>query len=265
MIKVNQETLDEINNWSWEDTYVVADFDRTLTSCDSVTSWGLLSASNVAPRGFIEREQSLYKHYRPFEVDNTIPFAEKNNLMLEWWTSLISALSEFGFSKEKIDNLMSYSDLISLRDGAKELFTNLYSQNVPVIIVSAGLGNTISHFLDSQGINYPNICIVSNFLEYEDGNVKGIKGNVIHSLNKSEELLSEEQKEAIKAKKHVILLGDQIPDINMISEEKRKDALKIAFTNNEGEFSRHYNVLCPQDASFLEVMEILPSFGIKRS
>lgn len=268
MIKANQEILDEVQNWNWDDTYVVADFDRTLSSSDSITSWGLLSATSMVPKEFIQRENELYNYYRPMEIDSAISPEKKNNLMLEWWRLLLSALREYEFSKDKIDNLMNYSALISLREGVKELFESLYLKNVPIIIISAGLGNTIEHFLESNGINYPNVFIVSNFLEYEDGKVKGTIGKIIHSLNKGEELLTDEQKAAIGNRKHVILLGDQIPDINMISEEKRKKALRIAFgvsPKTEEDFSKYYNVLCTKDTSFIEVMEVLPSLGIKRS
>lgn len=268
MIKVNQEILDEVQSWSWNDTYVVADFDRTISSSDSITSWGLLSATNKVPKDFIQRENELYDYYRPLEIDSTISLEQKNNLMHNWWNSLLMLLKEFEFSKDKIENLMNYSDLISLREGAKELFEGLYLENVPIIIISAGLGNTIERFLESKGINYPNVFIVSNFLEYKDGKVKGTASKIIHSLNKGEALLTDEQKTAIGPRKHVILLGDQISDINMISEEKRSNALRIGFginEENEEEFSKYYNALCSKDTSFIEVMEILPSLGIKRS
>lgn len=270
MIKYNDNLLGEINSWEDSDTYVVADFDRTLTSSTSVTSWGLFSATKKVPEGFMQKEQALYEHYRPIELDNSISYAEKNFLMNEWWTTLIMSLNEFGLTENDIDNLMTESGLITFRDGAKELFQSLAQRNIPIVIISAGLGDTIRHFLEQNGVMYPNVHIVSNFLNYENGNVKGIKGNTIHALNKSAALLSEDQQKEIAGRNHIILLGDQISDTYMVSEEKRAEALKVAFiaegTYND-EFANHFDILCTGDTSFIDLSKEFSIFsldGMKR-
>lgn len=265
MIKYNERILDEINSWEDCDTYVVADFDRTLTTSSSVTSWGLLSANENAPKGFSRIDKELYDLYRPIEVDPNMPFVEKNFYMTQWWISLIRSLSEFGLTQNDIANLMSDSGLINFREGAKELLQSLSSRNIPIIIMSAGLGDTIKTFLERHGVMYPNIHIVSNFLHYEKGVVDGIKGNVIHSLNKNEDLLSIEAQKAIEGRSHIILLGDQISDINMIASEKRTSALKVAFiadgTYNEG-FEEIFDVLCTSDTSFVDLSKEFAIFSL---
>ncbi len=49
--------------------YVVADFDKTITSGNSATSWSILASSNLVPSSYIKERDELYKYYRPIEVD----------------------------------------------------------------------------------------------------------------------------------------------------------------------------------------------------
>ena len=53
---------------------------------------------------------------------------------------------------------------IVLRDGFKDFLYGLYMQNIPVVILSAGIGNVILETLKLYNCLYDNIYIVSNFI-----------------------------------------------------------------------------------------------------
>lgn len=264
MIKYNENIIEELKSWQDEDYFVIADFDRTLSSSDSVTSWGIFGASQKVPKEFNERERELYNFYRPIEIDKSIPFAQKSAYMTKWWSDLIMSLKEFAFSESDIKHLMTDSSLITFRQGAKEYLRSLAEKGVPLIIMSAGLGDTIMAFLEQNGVLYPNIYVVSNFLNYENGLITGIKGDIIHSLNKSFAMIPLEVRAIIQNRPHAILLGDQITDVNMLSEERKGQSLKVAFVPNESNsegYEECFDVLSSFDTSFGDLSKEIPIFS----
>ena len=60
MIYINSK--DKIKNINLEDNnyYVVIDFDKTLTSGESVTSWGLTAKSNGIGPDYTEKRMALF-------------------------------------------------------------------------------------------------------------------------------------------------------------------------------------------------------------
>ena len=76
---------------------------------------------------------------------------------------------------------------MAFREGAKEFLKSMNDRNIPIIVISAGVGNIIQQFLINNDCNFPNIYICSNFLEYENGIIQGVRdNNLIHPLNKNE-------------------------------------------------------------------------------
>lgn len=142
----------------------------------------------------------------------------------------------------------------------------LNQNGVPVIIISAGVGNIIEQFLVKNQCNFPNIFICSNFLEYVDGKIIGVRnGNLIHSLNKNEVSLPEQIKEKIK-NRIPILLGDNIMDINMVDADK--SVVKIGFLDEKVEermetFLDNFDLVCTENTSYDELIEYI-SKKVKR-
>lgn len=99
----------------------------------------------------------------------------------------------------------------SLRDGTHDLFKELSDLNVPLLVFSAGLGDSILAVLKHADVMYPNVHIVSNFLQYENGLLNGL-GNtqqtIIHTFNKNENSLKgTDYYDTVHDRKHVILMG----------------------------------------------------------
>ena len=138
--------------------------------------------------------------------------------------------------------------------------------NIPIIIISAGIGNVIEEFFKIQNDYYANIKIMSNFIQYENGKIKNLKEAPIHALNKNIVKLDEESKKKISLRDNILLLGDGIPDLKMISPEERKRAITVGFLdeniNQNLEFyNKEFDIVITNNGSFNDLNEIFHTIG----
>ena len=260
MISIKEETLNKIKNWSDDSIYVLTDFDRTITVGNSASSWSILSKSDMVPKEYVNERQELYDYYRPYEIDESLDYDIKNQLMSEWWNKHIGLFIKYKLSEEVINNAARNLRVMAFREGAKEFLESMRDRNIPVIIISAGIGNFIEQFLIKNDCNFSNIFIVSNFIKFENGIAIGVSDNVIHSLNKNEVSLPGEIKSLIKNRTNIILLGDSISDLRMAKEESRLNALKIGFLEekveeNKSYFEKQFDVVCTDNTNYSELSE----------
>lgn len=264
MLNIKEGILDSTNNWN-NNYYIVTDFDRTITAGDSESSWGTLSKSNSVPKEYVEERQKLYNKYRPIEIDLTLDYETKNKLMIEWWTNHINLFIKYKLKESIIKNTAQNPNMMKFRAGAQEFLKKMHDKNIPIIIISAGIGNFIKEFLIQNNVLYDNIYIVANFIKFENGIATGISNNIIHSLNKNAISIPNEVKDLIKDKENIVLLGDGIDDIKMVSEDKKDPTLKIGFLNANtekdfNEYMKAFDVVGHNNASFNELMDTFNIF-----
>ena len=90
----------------------------------------------------------------------------------------IATLKKFEITEETINYSANNESIMCFRNGAKRFLSDMNSMDIPIVVISAVDGNIIQQFLINNNCNYPNIYICSNFLEYENGKIKGIRGKV---------------------------------------------------------------------------------------
>lgn len=253
----------KINNFDFnpDNLYVVADFDRTLTRGDSESTWGIISKADNMGDDYKQKRTALYEKYRPMEIDDTLPFEVKSQKMDEWWKSHIELFHKYGLKEEHVKNAVKEVHL-KYRDGAKDFLKKMNELNIPVIIISAGIGNIIYEFLIEENDLYPNIHIVSNTIEFEDGIIKGIKGSTIHSMNKDIVHGDKEVLEIVQDRKNILLFGDLVEDTKMVPKEKEENTLKFGFLDHKIEentniYREVYDVVIKNEGSFKSVLEII--------
>lgn len=257
MIIIKEGTKERIKNWHDNNIHILTDFDRTITRGDSNSSWGILSKNNFN-KEYEKERKSLYEFYRPIEINEKIDLETKDKLMEEWWNKHISLFVKYKMSEDIINNALNNNDIMSFRNGAKEFLVSMHKRKIPVIIISAGIGNFIEQFLIKHNCYYDNIYIVSNFIKFENGVAVGISGNLIHSFNKNEVSITDDIKEVINGRNNIILLGDTIGDIFMARKEDRDNALKIGFLEENIEenltyFENSFDVVCTDNTSYNEL------------
>lgn len=78
------------------------------------------------------------------------------------------------------------------REGSAEAFNKLFSKKIPIIVLSAGVGDVVELILMHENLFTDNVSVVSNFLKLSTDNsglstIEGFKGQkLIHVFNKNE-------------------------------------------------------------------------------
>lgn len=129
---------------------------------------------------------------------------------------------------------------------------------IPIIIVSAGIENTIEEFLKLNNIYYSNIKIVSNKIDFKN------KSNTkyVHALNKNKQIWKKDIIDNIYTKKYAILIGDVIADTNMLPDNIKNDKITIAFLDNNIEenlelYNKYFDIVLTNNTSFKEIEKLL--------
>lgn len=264
MITFNNK-LKDINNIDEKDVYILTDFDGTITKSNSDSSWSSIFKNPKVTKEFKDECISIYTYYHKYEIDDSLDINKKINIMNEWYQKNIQTLKDFNITKDIIDYAVNNTNIMDFRDGAKEFLETMYKKNIPVIVISAGVGNIIENFLIKNNCNYSNIHICSNFLEYKNNLITSIRdNNLIHPLNKDEVSLPISLQNIIKDKKNTILLGDNITDINMST--LNKNLFKIGFLDEQIEeriqtFKDNYDIVCTNNTSYNELKDIIDLFN----
>lgn len=232
MIKINDKTkiiLEKINK---NNCFFIMDFDRTITCGNSQTSWGVMADKDTIPLKFREEKEKLYDHYRPLEVDADIDEETKKDLMIDWFYESLSLFEKYHVSKKTIEEITKNPNTMKMRNGMDGLFKFCKENNIPIIIISAGITDFIKGFLISNNYSLDNIIIKSNEFIFSNDKVAGFK-NIVHSYNKNEIKLTEQEQNLITGKENLILMGDLISDIQMSNNFVYKNIVNIGFLNDE--------------------------------
>lgn len=255
-IKDNIKSLFPIRDLS--NIYVVADFDRTITKGNSKTSWSILSDSPYVPKEYVKDRQDLYNYYRPIELNESMDINLKSNFMKEWFQKHISLFVKYKISKDIFKNAASDLRIMEFRSGAKEFIGFLNQNNIPLIIISAGIGNFIETFLELNNCYFDNIYVSSNKIIFKNNIAVGVEGNIIHSLNKNEVSLPQNIKEKLNNRKKVILLGDQISDLRMVDKSKHDIVYTTCFLTDEGKdniekIKSKFDIVCEFNDNYFDL------------
>lgn len=238
---VNQKIKNLIEG-GFDKLQVVSDFDKTLTKQHQngkmhLSSFGIFSCCPSVTEEHTRFSTELNKKYAPCEVDPTISKPEKKKLMEEWWSLSEDSLRGLSVSQKEIEEVCGQLGP-ELRDGTKELFDQLQQADVPVLVFSAGLGDTVKAVMKHFDVNLPNVEVISNFLKYDnEGRIMGFKNTTIHVYNKNEVAIKgTEFYKRIEDRENVILMGDSLGDANMVEGmETIRTVLKIGFLYERSE------------------------------
>ncbi|KAJ6645769.1 7-methylguanosine phosphate-specific 5'-nucleotidase [Pseudolycoriella hygida] len=220
---------------------IVADFDFTITKRQLengervLSSFGLLEQCPSLPEVYRQKANELKEKYFPIEINPHMDVSEKIEAMVEWWSRSSELLKGFPLSQNEIESIAEhYKD--ATRDGAKDLFDQLHKSNVPILIFSAGLGDSVRAMLKYFNMLLPNVKLVSNFLKYKDGLLDGYDThNMIHVFNKNESALKgSKEYDLLHDRNNIIVMGDSLGDSSMGNgcvSGSEAHILKIGFLN----------------------------------
>lgn len=260
MLYINTNKLENIN-FNKKNFYVVIDFDKTLTSNNSVGSWGVLENSQIFSEDFVNDSRKLMEKYYPYEIDYTLEFDKKEKYIEKWYYENMNLFYQYGLTHEILLKCMKESKL-EFRTGAKQFLNFLYQNNIPVLIISAGIGNIIEEFLKMNDCYYDNIYIISNFIKFKNNLMLKFSNHIIHSLNKKIQNLPINFEKELSNKEYILLIGDLIEDILMVPKKDLSKTLTIGFLETKIKqnlefYNQNFDVVFTESASFNDVKNLI--------
>ena len=252
----------KFNDISLDNFYVIADFDKTLTSKDSNTTFSLFSKSSFYPKEYLEERNRNYEYYRPLELDPKINDEEKIQIVKKWQESSYKLMIKYKVKQSDIFKILENKNALLLRKGAKEFINSLNQNNIPLIISSAGIGNFIVELLKIHNCYTNNVYVHSNMLEFNNDVVIDSIDKIIHSMNKNNITLPKEFQKKIENKKNAIIIGDQLSDLQMANFLPKIDTLSFGFLESNVEenrklFMEKFDVVLTENQGFEEIQNLL--------
>ncbi|MCI8482629.1 MAG: hypothetical protein HFJ27_06280 [Clostridia bacterium] len=260
MLFINENRLN-LFSFSSNNFAVLMDFDKTMTTMDSDDSWTVIQNPTIVNPKLSVQSNQLFDKYGPIEMDYNLPFDVKSTHMYNWYFHVLNLYYEYGLTYQNLVSCVNCSN-ITLRAGLKELLLSFYQNHIPVIILSAGIGNVIELVLKSHKCFYNNISIISNFFTFEDDILLPFSNPIIHTCNKTIDLLPNSLKQQLFKKDYFLLFGDFIEDIHMVSKKALNKTLCFGFLekNVEANFNFYQNsfdIVLTENSSFYDVKNIL--------
>jgi len=142
----------------------VCDFDGTITTADSDVTMNAMAKALGYDSEFARARDALYREYRP--ALDAAADGERPALERKWWNAQMALFLRHQIPPEKYTDALKSLDF-RLRPEAVELLRYCEENDIPVYIVSAGLGNLIIPILAWSGYLSPNLRVLANFVRYD--------------------------------------------------------------------------------------------------
>lgn len=262
-----------------DQTFFVIDFDRTTTRCfletgaKSLDCHDILASCPKITKECKRKMEALMDKYYPIEIDAHLSRDEKVPHMVEWYTLVNSLLMDQGLTRDDVRQAVHGCRDFRLRHGAQELFQLAEQRGIPVVVLSAGLGNVIEEVLlqrmphsnGSTGRSWGNVRVLSNTLLWDaSGNHRGFTEPLIHMFNKGLVDAPSDIKEMLRGRRHGVLCGDGLGDLTMAAGHDVDNLLKFGFLNEKiperlGQYcsSTAFDQVVLGDGSFEPLLKVL--------
>lgn len=234
---------------------IMADFDFTITKrwqdknfknqCPS--TYGVIKRSPLIEKSFASKMNELFNKYWPIETDPNMTVMEKTPHIQKWILSEIALMVECELTKNKLEMMLESNGLIQ-REGFAQLCKTIEGHGMPLIISTAGLADVVRGAMLRWHLLTDNVAIIGNWFSWDEGEVgvvTGFKGDLVHTLNKETSMrkffdriedeteMSGEERQIVRPRQNVVLLGDSLGDVRMTFDLKfLSHILTIGFLND---------------------------------
>jgi len=242
--------------WSWKAgdiltagpsaSFLILDFDRTITTCflengnRCADSHDILASHPKITAACRQSMEKLMEKYYPIETDPHMSMAEKTPYMVEWYTMVNRLLLSQGLTRDDVASAVEQCMDFQLRKGVVEVFQLAHQAGIPVVVLSAGLGNIIEEVLRQRipkpdgttGTGWENVYVLSNTLLWDSrGEHIGFSEPIIHPFNKSLRDAPADLRQLIAGRDRVLLCGDGLGDLAMDQGHSTSTVLRVGFLN----------------------------------
>ncbi len=235
---------------------IVADFDATLTQKGEGLSNSFAALRDVLPPAGQKYSDEIFAYYSPKEFDFSIDAIQRDILMRKWWEEEFGGMAKLSIYREDIKRA-AYIPNLKMRDGITELFAFAKSNNIPILIFTAGVADIIEMKLEKEGLLNDNVTIVGNrFIFDNKGLIIGNTKPVIYVGNKH--LVA--QTWDVKMHADVaFLLGDHPTDAKMCDDNNHEKVIRFGFlngkSNDDGSYDEYDHLYKEGNDSLKDVLE----------
>ena len=195
-----------------KEVIVVCDFDGTLTEAGSDSSMNGMAKAMGYDSDFAKARDALYHEYAPLIEAADEETAYK--LYDKWWKAQMNLFTGFNLPPESYTDALGRLNL-TIRSEAATLLKFCEKQDIPVFVVSAGLGNLIIPTLAFSGLLSMNMRVLANFVRYNEEKAVSYTP-VVTPVNKAAHLYLElEEFENY----HAVVFGNEARDLRILPEE----------------------------------------------
>lgn len=209
-----EEIVKVLNNAGDKEIIVVCDFDGTITTSDSDVTMNGMAKYFGYDSDFAKERTALYEEYGKYLNPSSAEYPTRFKMLNKWWGLQMDLFRKYNVSPETYTTAGGKLNF-ELRKDACDMFAFCDKNDIPVFIVSSGLGNMIIPLLAFSGNLSGNMRVIANFVRYDED--KPISYTpVVTPLNKSSHLALElEPFENFYA----VVFGNEEADLAIIPEE----------------------------------------------
>lgn len=231
-------------------SYILCDFDRTISTYESLTSFNIFRCSDLVPIEYKINSQRIFDKYRPIELDLNLDIKEKRKMMKQWTLEQIALFEQYDIDINLYHQIIREKDSIVIRDDFPMFANDMNYLNIPIHIVSGGLYDPILFTLEKYNCLFPNINIVANRVKERNGRIIGLQDPVLHCLNKDSVLLP------IPNGELGLLFGD-LPTDKLLGTNL--ETINCGFVNdaNIDTYNKEFDISLTGKSSFDQVRKLL--------
>ena len=273
----SQNLKNKLKKFSKENIIIISDFDFTMTRRYYInpknnkkehllSGFGFYDLCPDLPEKFRKETMDLKLKYLKYENDTTIPYEERDKYIYYLFTEDIKKIVELhlnkNFLEQSLENTIKFKPFY-FRQGVKKFYELISNNNIPQIIISGGIKDSIEKtlYILDKNINMKNIKIISNEFIYDKNDIiVDYKKPLIYTFNKSKIF-----KERINnlENKCILFLGDHINDVDAIENINCLEKICIVFNNNKNveeinnNFLKKYDCVICNDGDFLFINDLI--------
>mmetsp|Transcript_115619 Transcript_115619/g.200739 ORF Transcript_115619/g.200739 Transcript_115619/m.200739 type:complete len:715 (-) Transcript_115619:123-2267(-) len=274
-----ERKVEQVLEAGHEKVFLVLDFDRTVTKCfledgsKSLDCHDILASIPKITRDCRQKMEDMMEKYYPIEIHPSMTREEKLPSIVEWYMLVNALLAAQNLTRDDVATAVAGCKNFRLRSGIEEVFGIASRRGIPIVILSAGLGNVIQEVIlqmirtpqGKTGESWPNVRVLGNTMQWdENGNHTGFSEPLIHMYNKSLQDAPVDLRNLIKGRHVGILCGDGTNDLSMAHGHETSEVLKVGFLNEKAEErlpkyigQNCYDRVVLYDGTFEPVLEVL--------
>ena len=161
------------------------------------------------------------------EKDITIPLSKRIRFTEKWYELDSAFTAAQNIERKKVKEVLDLAN-VGFRNQAPEFMRMCYENKLNFSIVSGGCSDIIASMMNQviDVKNYENFRIYGNEMVFEDDKIKRVEMK-INSVGKK--MIIDDQK--VQNRKQIILLGDILPDVNIVQNVSYDNLIAIGFLN----------------------------------